>query len=98
MDDLGVALFQDTPISFGAMFEDFTRTTVFSRPMFQNKANVYLSADPCYDSEGHGSNLPAVFNWKSVKGYESDPWSTTQVETSLVEGSLVGVGKGVGKA
>ena len=74
----------------------FTRTICLSRLLFQNKA-MYISLRiyvMILRAISHGlrdgSNLLVVFYWTYFKGYESDPWSKTQVETSL-ESSLVGV-------
>ena len=67
----------------------FTRTKVVSRPLFQNKA-MYICLRQWYDSEGHFAwpawwiEFTSRFILKSFKGYECDPWSTTQVETSQV--------------
>ena len=69
-------------------------TTVFSSPLFENKTmyiplriNFMILRAISRGLRG-GSNLLVVF---LNNCYESDLWSTTQVETSLVENYLVGV-------
>ena len=75
-------------------------TRFFFCPLFQNKAMyiyIYIFAGQCSDSEGQFAwpawwiEFTSRFILKSFKGYECDPWSTTQVETSQVETSVVGV-------
>ena len=63
----------------------FTRTILFPRPLFHNKANVYLIPRAISRGLCGGSNLLVALNRFDLmffKGYECDPRSATQVETS----------------
>ena len=79
-----VASWLDMSMNFPVMPDNrkyFTRTKVFSRALFQNKAvcislriTVMLRIAISRGLRG-GSNLLAVLNENSFKGYECVPWS-----------------------